>query len=108
MLEAELEPREVTELTWQFFLAEQRQLTPLMAECLATQVRHIRLPYLFWEFGAPKIAMPLIKLRESIEGAFQCQMGELQDKYRNMVYIDRRSDARHFTDLLVEVQAGAI
>jgi hypothetical protein len=103
MLEAELEPREVTELTWQEFMSERFRMTPLMSEALATQVRHIRLPYVFWEFGAPKLAMPLIKLQESIEGAFKCPVGQLQTMYRNMVYIDRRSDALHFRALLGEL-----
>lgn len=107
-LEAELEPRDVTELTWREFLATDFPMTRMMSEAIATQVRHIRLPYVFWEYGTPHIATPLIKLRESIEGAFALPYGELQGMYRGMVMIDRRADARHFSELIQEIQAGVI
>ena len=107
-LEADLEPQEVTDLTWQEFLVKNFKMTPLMSETIATQVRHIRLPYIFWEYATPKIATPLIKLQESIEGAFKCSWGQLQMNYRGMVMIDRRADARHFNDLIEEIQAGKL
>jgi hypothetical protein len=107
-LESGIEPQEAADLTWANFLSKNFQMTTLMSDVIATQVRHIRLPYVFWEFAAPRIATPLLTLQGSIEGAFSMPWGQLQQGYRDMVMIDRKADARHFNDLIAEIHQGKL
>ena len=106
-LEADLELEQVANMTWRGYRDEVDVTTPLMAEVIASQVRHLRLPYVFWEFSMPRVASPLLDLQKSIESAFRMPWGQLQQAYKSMVWIDRREDARHFTSLVQQLAPGA-
>ena len=102
-LESGLAPDFVTELTWRRLQVQ--SLPPLALEVLLTaqRVRHIRLPYVFWEWATDKIAAPLLRFRGDVEQAFDCEWEDLRKKYQSMVFIDRKADARHFLALRQEV-----
>jgi hypothetical protein len=80
------------------------QLPPLCQEILALQgkTRHFRLPYVFWEWATEQIATPLIRLGWSIEVAFECSWPQLSRRYREMVWINRSSEATSLLKLVEE------
>ena len=97
VLESRLSPVVVSGLTW----TSVEQLSDLPALCMeslkAAQVtRHARLPYVFWEWASSSIAAPLIGLQRSIEHAFDCRLAQLQQRYSEMVTVDRRSEQADF------------
>jgi hypothetical protein len=105
-LENHMPPAQVTELFWtQLDLAS---LSKASLEVIRAQrvMRHIRLPYVFWEWATPSIASPLLVLKPTIEEAFAIPMVELQERYDRMVLIDRRADALSFMALVKAVDRG--
>ena len=78
-----------------------RQLSPLCAEILATasKTRHLKLPYVFWEWVNPQIATPLLELQWSVEQAFDCRWPELVQRYGHMVKIHRGADSASILEL---------
>lgn len=107
-LESRMCLQEVADLTWAGMIRMDLDLTPLMRDIMSDQVRHIRLPYIFWEYASPTIATPLLKLQDSIEHAFGMAYGELQMGYGSMVIIDRKADADHFLGLITEIREGKL
>lgn len=107
-LESRMSPQEVADLTWAGMIRMDLELTPLMRDIMSDQVRHIRLPYIFWEQASPTIATPLLKLQDSIEHAFDMAYGQLQTGYGSMVVIDRNADADHFLGLITEIRQGKL
>lgn len=103
-LESGCDPDVAMQLKWTQVRAMQ-QKTPLAAEVIesARVHRHIRLPYVFWEWATERIATPLLELGPSIEGAFNCAWPRLSRRYADMVMIDRRADAEDFKRNLFQV-----
>lgn len=101
-LELEKPPAWVVELHWK--VAKNIPSTPLVSELIAqaSRTRHLRLPYVFWEWATPLIAAPLLEFEWSITRAFDCTWPELAHKYRNMILVDRNADA---AALLAQLQA---
>lgn len=102
-LEWQADPNDVTNLTFDH-AKRLRELPELCQEVLAAQARqrHIRLPYVFWEWATEKIATPLLKLTWSIEDAFGCTWPHLQRRYKDMVMISRCAEATSLLQLLAE------
>jgi hypothetical protein len=101
-------PPAVTALTWND-LPQGRSHLPVLAreildECART--RHIRLPYVFWEWATNKIAAPLMDLQGTIEVAFCCTWPELVEKHDRMIKVNRSSDSTSFMQLADEVRRG--
>lgn len=99
-LESSSSPSDVVTLQWQQAL-QMKQLTPLCREILEVtgRTRHMKLPYVFWEWATPKIAAPLLELQWSVEKAFDCTWPELVLRYRSMVQLNRGADAVSLLDL---------
>lgn len=77
------------------------QLTPLALEILTvgSRTRHLRLPYVFWEWATDTIATPLLELKWSVEKAFDCTWPELTRRYERLIKLDRRADSASLLDL---------
>ena len=108
-LTARMAPEKVAELTWHE-VAAMRQIHPQLREILASRakVRHMKLPYVFWEWATEHIAVPLLKLGPTAEDAFGCTWPALQERFKTMLQISGRSDARSFISLVEEVAAGRV
>lgn len=93
-LEVHLEPADAASLIWRA-TSRLGTLTPLAREILATvgQTRHLRLPYVFWEWATPTIATPLLELTWSAHEAFDCTWPELTQRYARMARVSRSADA---------------
>lgn len=87
-------PSNVAEMTW-VTASKLQQMTPLCQEILtaAGKTRHLKLPYVFWEWATPQIATPLLELQWSIEQAFDCKWPALVGLYRRMVMVHRSADS---------------
>lgn len=88
-------------LTWPV-LARQKNLNSVCL-ALATEAgrtRHLKLPYVFWEWLNENIAAPLLELEWSVENAFRCTWPQLVLNYKALIWIDRPSDARDLLTLL--------
>jgi hypothetical protein len=101
-LEMKDAPLKVAGLTWRQVPMD---LTDLAQEVVtaAAQTRHIRLPYVFWEWATEKIGTPLLDLESSITEAFECSWPALAQRYENIIKIDRRADSASFLLLIEDV-----
>jgi hypothetical protein len=102
-LEMQCEPTDALNLTWKSAL-EMQQLPPLCVEVLqsAGRTRHLKLPYVFWEWASVQIAAPLLELQWSIERAFECSWPELTRRYGRIVHLHRGAESAS----LLELSAG--
>ena len=89
----------VTDLLWKDCEPRGFSQTSLEVVKAASLTRHIKLPYVFWEWATPNLASPLLDLQRSVENAFECGIAELQERYERMVMVDRRADAQSFLSL---------
>jgi hypothetical protein len=107
-LEARMSPEQVAALTW--VEAGKTNWQGLAREVLAVAAatRHIRLPYVFWEWATEKIACPLLELQPGIEAAFGCTWPALVNRYSTIARIDRRADSASFLQLVDEVRSGKL
>lgn len=72
------------------------------------KLRHLRLPYVFWEFATEKIATPLLKLQESAEDAFNASWPAIQEIWGEVIWISPRADAHNLLAVVAEVQGGRL
>jgi len=105
LLENRMDANAVTNLLWSSTDSRGFSSTSLEVLNAAKLTRHIKLPYVFWEWATPNIASPLLELQCSIEDAFGCDIAELQTRYDRMVMVDRRSDATSFLNLAKQLGA---
>lgn len=100
-LENHQDPAVTSVLTWAKAQHEGLQLSDLSKEILAMQarVRHLKLPYVFWEWATPDIATPLIELQLETERAFDMGWPLLQARYRGMIKVNRTADSTSFLQL---------
>jgi hypothetical protein len=108
-LDAQFAPARVVELTWH----EAKSIAQVKSqarEILQVQARnrHLRLPYVFWEWVSDKVAAPLLHLERDAQKAFSCDWPALQVRFTNMVWISARSDAVSFLDLAEEAASGRL
>jgi len=99
MLENRMSANAVTDLLWKDCEPRGFSQTSLEVVKAASLTRHIKLPYVFWEWATPNLASPLLDLQRSVENAFECGIAELQERYERMVMVDRRADAQSFLSL---------
>jgi hypothetical protein len=99
-LETRQSPQEAADLTW-IRVQERKQISPLARETLqaSAQTRHLKLPYVFWEWATPTIATPLLKLEWSITQAFGCSWPELTTRYERMIKLNRGAEAASLMEL---------
>lgn len=92
---------DVANLFWRHLGGQQVRHTLLAAELLsaAGQTRHLKLPYVFWEWATPTIATPLLELPWSVKQAFDCSWPELVARYRRMVLVSPRANAASLLEL---------
>jgi len=107
-LTAELSLTQASSLTWPE--ANSKQWPLLCQEILEvrSKTRHIRLPYVFWEWATPRIAAPVMQLQASVEEAFDCSWPQLVEKHSRMLRINRGADSASFLQLADEVRRGAL
>ena len=100
-LEQGADPAAIANMTWTT-ARSMRQLRPLCQEILqaADRTRHVKLPYVFWEWATTQIATPLLELQWSIEQAFGCTWPILTTRYRRMVKLSRGADAVSVLELI--------
>lgn len=108
-LEAQMTPGTVAELTWQE-VSKFKQLPARLREILEARgkVRHMKLPYVFWEWATEHIAVPLLRLQQDAERAFDCPWPQVQQRYKTMLWVSGRADASSFFSLVDEVAAGRV
>jgi hypothetical protein len=102
-------PERVTELTW----GEAKrliQVPPQITEILKARakVRHIKLPYVFWERASDRVAAPLVQLAVSAEEAFGMPWPRIQQRYSSMLWVSGKADVASFHGLVEEVAAGRL
>jgi hypothetical protein len=102
-------PERVTELTW----SEARkliQMPPQIRDILAgrAKVRHLKLPYVFWEHASDRVAAPLVQLAVSAEEAFGMPWPRIQQRYSCMLWVSGKADVASFQGLVEEVAAGRL
>lgn len=105
-LEHGMAPADVTELTWGKLKIKDENKICLEVLNAARIERHLRLPYVFWEWATPTIASPLLGLQLSIEKAFGCPIAQLQERYKRMVLIHRGAEAASFMSLANQIAKG--
>lgn len=100
-LEQTTSPATIANMTWKE-ARTLRQLTPLCQEILqaSDRTRHMKLPYVFWEWATTQIATPLLELQWSIEQAFGCTWPVLTGRYRRMIKLSRGADAVSLLELV--------
>lgn len=108
-LETHTEPARIEELTWKE-AKQMAQLKPLSRDILASsaRTRHLRLPYVFWEWSTPEVAVPLMGLQRDAERAFGRTWPALQYAFDSMLWISPRADASHLLGLVEEVARGRL
>lgn len=103
-LEANLRPDTVTTLTWTETVQSgiYSKINDLARETLraAGRTRHLRLPYVFWEWASKDVAAPLLQFEESVTQAFGLTWPQLKRKYGSMVMLDRRADSASLMQLV--------
>lgn len=106
-LECQIPADQVVELSW-YKANRMKQLTPNAREILLAQgrTRHLRLPYVFWEWKTPVIATCLIGLQEEVELAMGKSWPALQVAFTSMLWISGRADGSSFLQIAEEVLAG--
>jgi hypothetical protein len=100
-LESHRSAKFVAELTWKDAICL-KQLPKTCSEILqkASRTRHMRLPYVFWEWATPTIAAPLLEFSWSVEQAFGCTWPELQARHGRMIRVSSRADASDLLELV--------
>lgn len=102
-----MEPHLVAELTWkevtQFLRPDELEVLQARAS-----VRHIKLPYVFWEWATDRIAAPLIRLREDAEAAFGMPWPRIQLNYSSMLAISTYADSQHLLGIVEEIAQGEL
>ena len=95
-LERREDPQATADLTWKRAL-QLRQLPGTCQDILALQdrTRHMKVPYVFWEWATEQIAAPLLEFKWTVEQAFHCTWPELTLRYRRMIKVHRGADAAH-------------
>lgn len=73
-----------------------------------SKVRHLRLPYVFWEYVTDRIAAPLIKLDKEVERVFNKPWPTIQLMWNEVIWISPRSEHRGFLNLVEEVRSGKL
>lgn len=108
-LEMALAPERVVELTWKE-AANMAQLPTQARETIRARatVRHLKLPYVFWEWAGERIATPLLQLAVSAEEAFGMPWPRIQQRYTSMLWVSGRADVASFHSLVEEVAAGRL
>lgn len=108
-LECVIEPEQVEELSW-YKVKTLTQLKPNAQEILKAQAktRHLRLPYVFWEWKTPDIAAPVLGLRSDAAMAFDQTWPALQASFTDMLWVSGRADAASFLGLAEEIRAGRL
>lgn len=108
-LELKRAPERIVELTWSE-VKQMAQLSSNLKEILKARarVRHLKLPYVFWEWATDRIASPLLQLAVSAEEAFGMSWPRIQERYSTMLWINGQADAASFTGLVEEVAAGKL
>lgn len=108
-LATKTEPEVVVEMTW-LEVSQSPQIPEMLRDILVTRskVRHMKLPYVFWEWASAKIAIPLVNLRASAEQAFSMTWPAIQQRYSSMLWISGRADSASFHDLVDEVVSGKL
>lgn len=108
-LVTESEPERVVKMEWHE-CKNMRQVPGLAQEVLLVRakVRHIRLPYVFWEWASEQVAAPLLGLREQVEQVFGEPWPAIQQQWTNMIWIESRSDAASLLSILEEVKSGRL
>lgn len=99
----------VAALEWQA-LPSESQVDGLAREILQerSKLRHLRLPYVFWEYVTEKIAAPLIKLEKEAEKVFGMPWPAIQMTWTDMIWISSRSEKFGLLSVLDEVQSGKL
>jgi len=108
-LTTQRQPSWVTELTWH----EVSRITQIKAEAreilqAQIRVRHLKLPYVFWEWVNTRIAAPVLDLERDAYQAFECTWPALQAKFDDMIWLSGRSDCASFLGLMDEVGSGKL
>lgn len=103
------DPERAMELCWSS-VGSLQQLSGLAREILTTRskTRHVRLPYVFWEWATPKIAAPLLMLREGAEDAFESSWPAIQQCWADMLWINGTAEKSGFLGLVNEVATGRL
>lgn len=104
LLENRLSPKSVTELVWMGLDVREKSTLSLDAIGAARMLRHIKLPYVFWEWVTPTSASPLIDLNSSIEKAFSCDLASLQQRYSRLMLVSRPTDATRLRSLVRQMK----
>lgn len=108
-LDTRSSPERALSLTWRDS-AGLHQLSPLGLEVITARgkMRHLSLPYVFWEWMTPDTATPLIGLEESACHAFDCTWPALQVRFNEMLWVSGRANATSLVHLVEEVTAGRL
>lgn len=103
------EPKEVVELCWKN-IRDIGKIPELAHEILAarSKVRHLKLPYVFWEWATLKIASPLLMLQKTAEEAFGLSWPAIQVRWDEMLWINTEAEKRDFLNLVEEVASGKL
>lgn len=102
LLENRMSSKSTAELLWRGL--DMREKSPLSFDAIgaACLLRHIKLPYVFWEWVTPTRAGPLIGLDDSIEKAFNCDLPSLQQRYSRLVLVDTQEGAARLRSLILQ------
>lgn len=86
------------------------QVPTQIREILAgrAKMRHIKLPYVFWEYASGRIAAPLLQSAVSAEEAFSMPWPRIQQRYSTMLWVSREADRASFNKLVEEVASGRL
>jgi hypothetical protein len=86
------------------------QVPDLAAEILKARakLRHMRLPYVFWEWATDKIAAPLLRLQEQAESVFDAPWPAIQAQWTDMIWVDGRADASSLLGVVGEIRQGKL
>ncbi|CAG9229038.1 hypothetical protein [Burkholderia vietnamiensis] len=80
------------------------EFTEFGKDIVRSQLRHIRLDYVFWEYLDNGVAAPLFGLEDSVKSvSLGRNFAGLQALYDRMVWIDTRAEADDFKLVLSEV-----
>jgi hypothetical protein len=106
-LERGMSASQVTELSW-YAAGKLTQLTPNAQEILLAQsrIRHLRLPYVFWEWQTPVIATCLTGLEDDVERAMGKRWPALQVAFTSMLWVSGRADASSFLQFAEEARVS--
>lgn len=96
-LETEMNVKAAIDLTWRDL--RQVQMTEFATELVRASVRHIRLPYVFWDTLPNGAAAPLFGLQETaLEVSQGLGINVLRRLYRDLVPLDPAADLEAFLE----------